>query len=364
MPTSDTTTDARFDEFVTEARPRLVRAFVPVRGIDGAHDAAAEALAFAFEHWDRVEVMANPVGYLYRVGQSRTRSRMRPRLPRPESVGVPEVEPGLVEALGSLTVEQQLVRYGRAVEDRATDSTPDLPVAGDRGADRRWFPAAAALIVVLAAAAALVALVDRGPERSEQVVADTDDAGEWSTHLDPILGWQVEVPPGWRVIEFEESCWQGFAVVNHDTEPTATRPHTAWTDGPPSCSTDPDRFAPEPDQAAIVVYRFTGSMRFSRPVSADTTFPLSMPETALRGTVSVVADGEWTGLQVRHAAPRAPSEDRDLAQAVMASLIPPWIDEPLAGGTAGDGQVGERSATRAGVDETELGVHRLQTRRR
>jgi len=33
----------------------------------------AEALAYAWENWDRLSSMKNPVGYLYRVGQSRAR---------------------------------------------------------------------------------------------------------------------------------------------------------------------------------------------------------------------------------------------------------------------------------------------------
>jgi DNA-directed RNA polymerase specialized sigma24 family protein len=108
MSLSDATTDARFDEFAAEARPRLVRAFVAIRGVDGAQDAAAEALAWGFEHWDRVRVMDNPVGYLYRVGQSRTRPRRQPpALPAPSALGVPEVEPGLIAALAELPGTQR-----------------------------------------------------------------------------------------------------------------------------------------------------------------------------------------------------------------------------------------------------------------
>ena len=54
---------SEFDQFAGEVRPRLVRAFVPSRGVDGAADATAEALAYAFEHWDEVRSKANqPVG--------------------------------------------------------------------------------------------------------------------------------------------------------------------------------------------------------------------------------------------------------------------------------------------------------------
>jgi len=99
--------DSGFEEFVKEASPRLVRAFVPQRGVDGAADAAAEALAYAFEHWDRVRGMANPVGYLFRVGQSRTRVRRTPPLPAPSIVGVPDIEPALVPALLELAETQR-----------------------------------------------------------------------------------------------------------------------------------------------------------------------------------------------------------------------------------------------------------------
>ena len=102
-----TRADEEFERFAAEARPRLVRAFVPSRGIDGAADAAAEAIAHAFEHWDRVRVMENPTGWLYRVGQSRTRPRKVPLLPAPESVGVPDIEPRLVPALAALPETQR-----------------------------------------------------------------------------------------------------------------------------------------------------------------------------------------------------------------------------------------------------------------
>src|SRR6478736_4444430 len=99
--------DAGFEEFVKDSSPRLVRAFVAQRGVEGAADAAAEVMAYAFEHWDRVGQMANPVGYLYRVGQSRTRTRKPPRLPAPSAVGLPDVEPALVPALLELPDTQR-----------------------------------------------------------------------------------------------------------------------------------------------------------------------------------------------------------------------------------------------------------------
>ena len=96
-----------FETFVTAARPRLLRGLAACRGTD-APDAVGEALAHAWEHWEDVRLMANPIGYLYRVGQSRTRARRTPpNLPTPTALGIPEVEPGLVEALRSLPETQR-----------------------------------------------------------------------------------------------------------------------------------------------------------------------------------------------------------------------------------------------------------------
>lgn len=96
-----------FDEFVAEVRPRLLRAFVPLVGVADAPDAAAEALAYAYEHWPAVRAMSNPAGYLYRVGRSRVRRRRVPSLPAPADVGVPDVEPDLIPALRSLPETQR-----------------------------------------------------------------------------------------------------------------------------------------------------------------------------------------------------------------------------------------------------------------
>ena len=70
-----------FESFAADAEPRLRRAYLGTLGADRAPDAVAEALAFAWEEWATVSSMSNPVGYLYRVGKSRTRSRKQPVLP-------------------------------------------------------------------------------------------------------------------------------------------------------------------------------------------------------------------------------------------------------------------------------------------
>lgn len=99
--------DEDFERFFHEVEPRLRRAFVGSHGIEAAGDAVAEALGWAWTNWERVRVMENPVGYLYRVGQSKSRVRRAPRLPPPEALGLPEVEPLLVPALLALPPSQR-----------------------------------------------------------------------------------------------------------------------------------------------------------------------------------------------------------------------------------------------------------------
>ena len=99
--------DREFEALVHEIEPRLRRAFLATRGVDGAADAVAEALAWGWEHRDELGAMENPAGYLYRVGQSRTRPRPRLELPPPSEVGVPDIEPTLIPALLALPETQR-----------------------------------------------------------------------------------------------------------------------------------------------------------------------------------------------------------------------------------------------------------------
>lgn len=96
-----------FERFFRDAEPHLRRAFAGSHGPDRAGDAAAEALSWAWENWKEVTLMSNRLGYLYRVGQSRSRVRRTPTLPAPEAIGVADVEPQLVPALLALTQPQR-----------------------------------------------------------------------------------------------------------------------------------------------------------------------------------------------------------------------------------------------------------------
>lgn len=93
---------------MTTAEPRLRRALVAAYGHERGREAAAEALAYAWEHWDTVQTMDNPIGYLYRVGQGRTRSRKRRLLFEIPDGEAPWVEPALPGALASLTEHQRV----------------------------------------------------------------------------------------------------------------------------------------------------------------------------------------------------------------------------------------------------------------
>jgi hypothetical protein len=60
-----------FTAFFREAEPRLRRALIAAVGAERGREATSDALAYAWEHWERIEDMENPAGYVYRVGRSR-----------------------------------------------------------------------------------------------------------------------------------------------------------------------------------------------------------------------------------------------------------------------------------------------------
>jgi len=98
-----------FTTFVKEVEPRLRHALVAVFGQERGREATAEALAYGWEHWDRVGAMENAAGYLYRVGRSRGRSRRTAPLFVPVPTGeLPDVEPGLPAALTGLSEKQRV----------------------------------------------------------------------------------------------------------------------------------------------------------------------------------------------------------------------------------------------------------------
>lgn len=98
-----------FTEFARDAEPRLRHALVAAYGPDVGRDAAAEAIAYGWEHWDRLRTMENPIGYLYRVGRTKAvRWLRRPsRLPEPPPHATHWFEPALPGALNRLAPRQR-----------------------------------------------------------------------------------------------------------------------------------------------------------------------------------------------------------------------------------------------------------------
>jgi RNA polymerase sigma factor (sigma-70 family) len=92
-----------FEAFVTGAEPKLRRALVAAYGFEEGRDAAAEALAYAWEHWVRLQDVSNLPGYLFRVAQSSRRQKRPPVLFDTSDWADHLFEPGLPRALATLS---------------------------------------------------------------------------------------------------------------------------------------------------------------------------------------------------------------------------------------------------------------------
>lgn len=102
---------AAFTSFVEEVGRPLRQALIAAYGSDVGADVTAEAFAYAWEHWDRISVMQNPAGYLYRVGQTRARRGIFRKPPRMVVSRPPDgphwYEPALAGAISSLSDKQR-----------------------------------------------------------------------------------------------------------------------------------------------------------------------------------------------------------------------------------------------------------------
>lgn len=106
-----------FEDFLADVESGLRHSLIALFGLEDGRDAAAQALLYGWEHWERLQAMANPAGYLYRVGQSwgRRNRRATASLPVVPVVNEPWVEPALPDALGSLPEKQRvavMLRHG------------------------------------------------------------------------------------------------------------------------------------------------------------------------------------------------------------------------------------------------------------
>lgn len=108
-----TGTQREFEQFFAAAEPRLRAALVARYGPSTGRAITVDALSYAWEHWDRLSAMANPIGYLFRVGQSASRAYSRDEIPWTEKTGVLHsdvpFEPELLPALAALPEQQRVV---------------------------------------------------------------------------------------------------------------------------------------------------------------------------------------------------------------------------------------------------------------
>ena len=98
----------RFEGFVLVVEPKLRRALIARYGRERGREATAEALAWAWQHWSRLEGVENPVAFLYRVGQTRSRQRQAPPIVERPGSDDSLFEPGLAAALAALPERQRV----------------------------------------------------------------------------------------------------------------------------------------------------------------------------------------------------------------------------------------------------------------
>lgn len=105
MNIPSTTSYPALEDFLRESGPLLERALVARYGFEVGREAAADAAVYACEHWSRLVVMDNPVGYLFRVGQSA--ARRQHRWQRPATI---HLDPPTVESPVDLDLQRALTR--------------------------------------------------------------------------------------------------------------------------------------------------------------------------------------------------------------------------------------------------------------
>lgn len=98
-----------FTHFATANEARLRHALIATCGGEAGREATVEALAYGWEHWERLRKMDNPLGYLYIVGRNLSR---RHRQSPPSFIEVPDdrmpdIEPALPRALAALSARQR-----------------------------------------------------------------------------------------------------------------------------------------------------------------------------------------------------------------------------------------------------------------
>jgi RNA polymerase sigma-70 factor (ECF subfamily) len=110
---ADRTAVESFREFFERVEEPMRRALTAAFGLHAGREAAAEAAAYGWEHWERIRHMENPAGYLFVVGRNaarraagRSRAAVLPEVPVDHQ---PWVEPGLPGALAHLSPRQRAI---------------------------------------------------------------------------------------------------------------------------------------------------------------------------------------------------------------------------------------------------------------
>lgn len=98
-----------FTIFAIANEARLRHALMAACGGEVGREAAVEALAYGWEHWERLQKMDNPMGYLYVVGRKmgRRRRRSEPTFMEVPDDRMPDIEPALPGALAALSARQR-----------------------------------------------------------------------------------------------------------------------------------------------------------------------------------------------------------------------------------------------------------------
>jgi RNA polymerase sigma factor (sigma-70 family) len=126
--------EGSFEDLFSREYPRLVRALYLICGsLADAEDLAQEALARAYERWERVGRMDAPVGYVYRVAinlhrraQRRARILRRTQTSRPtETLDPPPVEErtDVVRVLQSLPLDLRTALVLREYLDMSAEES-------------------------------------------------------------------------------------------------------------------------------------------------------------------------------------------------------------------------------------------------
>jgi DNA-directed RNA polymerase specialized sigma24 family protein len=118
-----------FERFTADVEPRLRRALVAGFGAVVGRQAAGDALAWAWQNWERVREIERPVGYLYRVGRTvavRSGARDVPVAEPAPAASWPDYsfEPGLAPAIARLSEAQRcavvlVVGFGYSLREAA-----------------------------------------------------------------------------------------------------------------------------------------------------------------------------------------------------------------------------------------------------